>query len=258
MEIENFKIGDRKKDIFLLKIIIFLFIFVAWLLTPPGNKFMQVCFWGHNIQYFITRIVDKDATEEYKFYWRNAVYLTKMGDKKALTEMDRAIETIPRYFSEKEVKIIYKERAKMRCIFEDYKGALSDYLRVDAINTDDYLRIAFLLKKRGKPSLALSYCNKLFNIELAFDDACACVADIYANVGKYNSSIKVFDYLINKESDVAEHYIVRAYYKKLAGDIIGSERDIYMATKMDKSVDKNTPPIADVMSLKKVDLLDVF
>ena len=252
MAIENFKIGSRKDDIRLLKIIVFLFVIAVWLVTPPGNKFIQVCFWGHNVQYAITRIKDKNVTEEYKFYWNNAIYLTQLGDQKALTEMDKAIILMPPYFTETQSQTMYKERAKMRCVFKDYKGALDDYLKVKNLNNDDILRIALLLKTQKKNSLALSYCNKLLFIELGLPNACACVADVYASVGKFNSSIKVYDYLIKREPDVAEHYLARAKYKKIVGDNIGARNDIYLAQLKDASVDLELAPITDVLLLKNI------
>ena len=44
MAIQNFKVGNRKDDIKLLMKLIFVFIIVAWLCTPPGNKILQICF----------------------------------------------------------------------------------------------------------------------------------------------------------------------------------------------------------------------
>lgn len=258
MAIDNFKIGNRRDDIKILITIIFSFLIVAWLLTPPGNKFLQVCFWGHNAQYLITSIVDKESIEEYRFYWKNAIYLTNFNDKKAISEMDKAILAIPKYFSEKQAEILYKERAKIKLWFKDYKGALDDYLRVNSLDKDDILRIAFLFNSQGKHSLAVSYCNRLLNIELGNEDAYACIADIYASAGKYNSSVKVFDYLINRGETKPEYYIIRSNYKKLAGDTLGESLDREKALELDSSIQLENIQVTNVMLPKNIKLAKIF
>lgn len=258
MAIENFKVGSRKDDIRILTIIIIIFVIVAWLLTPPGNKFIQVCFWGHNVQYIVTRIFDKNATEEYKFYWKNAIYLTQMDDRKALYEMNKAIQKAPKYLTEEQTQLMYRERAKMRSVFKDYRGALDDYLRASDLSDKDFIRIAILLNKQGKQPLALTYCNKLFNIELAQDDGYACVAETYASLGKYDSAIKVYDYAISRDKDVAENYIARAKYKKMNGDKFGESVDIHNAKYIKPSVKSEVFDIYENLLSKNVSLIDVF
>ena len=258
MAIKNFRLIDRENDIMILKNIIISFIIIAWLLTPPGNKFVQLCFWGHNVQYAVTRIFDKNATEEYKFYWKNAIYLAKMNDKKALTMMDKAIEAIPTYFTEKQVRVMYLERAKIRCMLKDYKGSLNDYLRVGNLSNEDVLRVAFMLKSQEKSTLALSYCNKLLDLEFGFSSGCACIADVYADAGKVDYSVRVYDYLINRDPNVPEHYIARSKYKKMLGDKVGERNDIYIAKLKNPDVDENYSPITDILLAKNIELLNAF
>lgn len=258
MAIQNFKVGNRKDDIKLLSIIVMAFLVVLWLATPPGNKFIQVCFWGHNVQYVVTRIVDKNATEEYKFYWKNALYLAKMNDKRALTMMDRAIETMPAYLYERDVQNMYLDRAKIRCMFKDYIGSLNDYFKSTSLSNDDILRIALMFKMQNKNSLAVSYCNKLLNYELGFQSGCACIADVYASAGKVSQSIKLYDYLVTKDPDEANYYFVRAQYKKIKGDKIGERNDLYLAKLKDPDVDKKYKPIADVLLAKNINLSKIF
>ena len=55
---------SRKDDAKLLAWIVFGFLIVAWLCTPPGNKFLQICFWGNNTQLFMSKLIhNSDNTE---------------------------------------------------------------------------------------------------------------------------------------------------------------------------------------------------
>lgn len=258
MAIKNFNVCKREDDIKLLSMFIVAFLILIWLATPPGNKFAQMCFWGHNVQYAVTRVLDKNVTEEYKFYWKNAIYLAKMNDKKSLVMMDKAIETMPKYFTERQTELMYKERAKIKCMFKDYKGALDDYLRVTSLDNDDILRVAFLFKIQARPNLAVSYCNKLLSIEMGFADGCACMADVYAGVGKVASSVKIYNYLISKEPNVAKYYIARANYKKVLGDNLGERNDIYLAELKDPNARKEYYPVTDVLLAKNIKLSSAF
>ena len=258
MAIENFKIGSRKDDIKILSIIIFSLIFVYWCFTPPGNKFLQVCFWGHNVQYAVNNVIKKEGINDYKFHWKNAIYLTKFNDKKAINEMDNAISSLPSFFTEKQLQIMYRERAKIKTAFKDYKGALDDYLRVSDLTNDDILRISYLLQKQKKLSMAVSYCNRLFSIELGRADACACIADIYANANKYKTSVKVLDYLIAREDKEAQHYALRAKYKKLAGDVTGASLDEKRAKEIDPKVKFDYQPMEEVVLVKNMSFQEPF
>lgn len=258
MAISNFKVGNRKDDIKLLTMIIISFLLVIWLCSPPGNKFIQLCFYGHNIQYQLMKIVNKDSIEEYLFYWKNAKYLVMMGDKKAVYEMDKAVQLAPSALPNDILEQLYKDRANINLYFKNYKAALDDYLRVEKLTSKDLLKVAFLFKEQGKQAMAVSYCNRLFSMELERDNACACVADIYASVGKYNSSIKVFDYLIAKNPNKPEYYIERSNYKKLAGDFYGQRVDIRKAQSIKPDIDLELPKITDVMLPEQIELSKVF
>lgn len=258
MAIENFKVGNRKDDIKLLLLIIFGFIFIVWCITPPGNKFLQVCFWGHQVQYAFNNLIDKETNNDYSFFWKNAIYLTKFNDKRALLEMDKAIKSLPTYFDNDKIQVMYKERAKMKCVFNDYKGALDDYLRVKNLDSEDILRIAYLLQKQKKPSLAIACCNRLLSLELGRPQACACIADVYAKAGKYESSVKVMDYLITKDEPEAEYYVLRSKYKKQIGDTLGADLDLDKAKEMDFRVNLEYNPMEDIMLAKNMKFSNPF
>ena len=52
-----------------------------------------------------------------------------------------------------------------------------------------------------------------------------CIADIYAGVGRYDTSVRVFDLLISRSPNNAGYYLDRAKYKELAGDEAGAKED---------------------------------
>ena len=54
--ITNFQKQSRKDDVKLLVWIVVGFLFIAWFCSPPGNKLLQLCFWGNNTKYFITKL----------------------------------------------------------------------------------------------------------------------------------------------------------------------------------------------------------
>ena len=110
--ITNIKKKSRKDDTKILSWIVFGFLFIAWLCTPPGNKFLQICFWGNNTKMFVEKMMNNSAATEYVFHRNNAVYLAKMYSNKnsALIEMNKAIETLPSYASDSELKRLYKDR----------------------------------------------------------------------------------------------------------------------------------------------------
>lgn len=258
MAIDNFQVGNRKNDIKILLMIILGFIFIIWCFTPPGNKLLQLCFWGHQVQYAVNNVINKETNNDYKFFWKNAIYLTKFNDKKAISEMDRAIASLPSYFGENQLEIMFRERAKIKTVFKDYKGALDDYLRVKNLSNDDILRISYLLQKQKKLSLATSYCNRLFSIELGRADACNCIAYIYSNAGKPVTSVRVMDYLIAREDKEAKHFVLRSKYKKLAGDYTGASLDEKQAKELDSHVNFSYAPMEDVVLVNNLNFSEPF
>ena len=252
--ITNFNNKNRKDDTKILCLIILGFLFVVWLCTPPGNKFAQICFYGNKTQYFVAKMTKStEELEEWKFHRNNAIYLTRMERKKSsLTEMDNAIKTLPSYMSEGEVAQLYYDRANLRIFWGEYKGALDDYLKVPTPGLTDRFKIALLYKKSGKNKLALSYCNSILNTDPQAYIGYACMADVYAGVGRYNTSVKVYDLLIDRAHNRARYYADRALYKKKSGDISGYHADMNKAKELMPNIDEKITIIEDTLKPKKL------
>lgn len=240
MAINNFNKTSRKDDIKLLSIIIAVFIFIVWLCTPPGNKFAQICFYGNNTRLAIAKLANKAETTEYLFHRNNAIYLSRMDRKKAaLQEMDKAVMTFPVYMSDAKLESLYKDRAQLRIFYKEYNGALDDYLRVSSLNLVDKLRIALLYKEKGLYKYAMSYCNSILDLDYKAYAGYACVADLYAGVGRYDASVKVFDLLIDRAPNKAKYYLDRAGYKQKSGDFEGYDADMKKAKEISPIIDNS-------------------
>ena len=229
--ITNFNKRTRKDDIRLLTWVIVIFLFIAWLCTPPGNKFLQMCFWGNNTRMFIAKCKNEDVNL-YKFHRNNAVYLAKMFSKdrkRAISEMNKAIALFPPFGNDDELKKLYKDRAVMLIYFGDYKGALGDYLRGGNYDLNDYLRIALLYNEKKKYKNAISYCNSILNVDITAYAGYACLAHVYESQGKYNIALKVWDLAIDRKSTNARAYADRAKLKRSLGDMEGYAEDAAMA-----------------------------
>ena len=61
----NYIQNTRRDDTKLLVGIVVAFLLVAWFCSPPGNKFLQICFWGDNVKYTVAKIVKPSSTNEY-------------------------------------------------------------------------------------------------------------------------------------------------------------------------------------------------
>ena len=252
--IANFNTKNRKDDARILTIIIVGFLFVVWLCTPPGNKFAQMCFYGNKTQFFIAKMT-KPASDlnEWLFHRNNAIYLTQMERKApALKEMDEAIKTAPSYINENEMMNLYADRANLRLYWGEYKGALDDYLRVKDPNIVDKFKIALLYKKAGNNRYALSYCNSILNTDPNAYIGYACMADVYAGVGKFDTSVKVYDLLIDRTQNRAQYYADRAFYRKKCGDYSGYLADINKAKELAPTVDKEITIIKDTLKPKRL------
>lgn len=251
----DYKTYNRQKDIKILSIMIGIFLFIVWLCTPPGNKFAQLCFYGNNTKYFIANIINPEAASAHKFHHNNAVYLVDMKrDKMALRELNKAILALPVYESDKVMYKLYKDRALVNMKLGNYKAALNDYLRCSNLSIQDRLRIALLFKLTENNKKALEYCNSIVNIDYASYPGFACIADVYANVGKYDTSIRVYDLLIDRTPNKPRYYVERAAYKKITGDIDGYNEDIAKAKEILPNIDTEYSIINDTLHPKSLKL----
>ena len=187
----------KKDDTKLLAMIIAGFFFVVWLCTPPGNKFMQICFWGNNTQFMIAKMQHKEETTAYKFHRNNAIYNAKMGyEKKALEDMDAAIQSFPAYMPDNILESLYRDRAQLKLFYRDYKGALNDYTRIENLDFNDFFKLAMLYKINGNNKHAVQYCNSILALDSNAHSGYLCLADTYAGVGRADASVRIFDLLI--------------------------------------------------------------
>lgn len=237
--ITNMKKQNRKDDAVLLAWIAIIFLVVVWFVTPPGNKFTQLCFWGNNTKFFFAKMIGTSSSTEYIFHRNNAVYLAKMYPKKdtALKEMDKAIKTLPTYASDHELKRLYKDRAEIKLFLGDYKGALNDFVNSDMITFNDSLKVALLFKMAGNYKEALSYCNNILNKDSAAYAGFACMADIYTSYGRPDIAIKVWDLAIDRNKNNPRAYADRALVKKAMGDIDGYNSDVKIAKEYSPAID---------------------
>ncbi len=257
--IKNFDNSKQKKqDRIILTWIIVGFLFVVWLCTPPGNKFLQMAFWGSNTRLFFAKLTNSAAATEWIFHRNNAVYLTKMKNKSAaLMEIDKAILTFPAYASDKELSDLYKDRALIRVYWGDYKGALDDYIHSGDIEMQDNLRVAMLYKLNGNYKEAMSYCNSILALDTNAYAGYVCLADIYATLGRYDLSVKVFDLLIDRVKNKPKYYADRALYKQKMGDMSGHDEDIAKAKQLSPIAKLDYSIIEDTLH-PKVLLLDTM
>ena len=247
---------NRKDDSKIISTIVMVFLFVVWLCTPPGNKFAQLCFYGHKTQFFIAKLTKpKEELNEWLFHRNNAIYLALMENKKlCLREIDKAIMIFPSYKTNAELNNLYYDRAQLRLYFKEYEGALEDFLRTKEHGFIDKFKIALLLMQKGSNKMALSYCNDIINIDATAYSGYVCLAEVYAGVGKYKTSVKAFDLLIDRVPNRARYYADRAYYKKMSGDLDGYTKDLATAKNLDPNISENSSLIENTLNTRKISL----
>lgn len=257
-------ISQKKKSVndnVIIMWIVIGFAFVVWLCTPPGNKFLQFCFWGSHTQYAIAKITNPGSVKEYKYHRNNAVYLAKLypNRKDALKEIDLAIGTAPNFLTENEMNTLYKERARIRLFLGEYEGALSDYIKSKdtGFNYEDTINMAILFKNAGDYRDAAKYCNKILNIESTAYIGFACLADIYNTLGRSDVALKVWDLAIDRKES-GKFYLERAKIKKLLGDTVGYNEDMEVAKQRLGRFDEDESSISETTLHPKVLNLDII
>lgn len=231
-------------------VVISVFLFIVWLCTPPGNKFAQMCFLGNNIRLFTAKITHNTETKEWLIYRNNAVYQLRMNkNEDAIKEMDKAIDALPVYMDNR-LSSLYKDRALLRIYNEDYKGALSDYMKADNYSMSDNLKIAMLYNEIGKRKLAVSYCNQVLDFDVNAYAGYACLAKVYSDAARYDVAVRIFDLLISRSPNNALYYLDRAEYKMKLGDRDGYNEDVKKANSLNSLVSKNATLIKDTLHPK--------
>jgi tetratricopeptide (TPR) repeat protein len=226
------------------------FFLVIWLATPPGNKFMQIVFWGNNTQFFIAKLFNKADAKEFIYHRNNAILFARMDMKeKSLKEMDKAIQTAPTYISDSVYESLYKDRALLRIYYGDYKGALGDYLRAKDLDLLEQFRLALLYKQNLDNKRALSTCNLILATDSNAYSGFVCLAEVYSGVGRNDIAVRVFDVLIDRKPNRAQYYVDRAFYKAKAKDETGYASDIATAEQLAPNI-KLTPSSLVANALK--------
>lgn len=256
--ITNFNSDKKKKDdIKLLLLVCMIIVVVVWLIAPPRNKFMQLCYVCKNAQYLIEKTFNPNVANEWVLHRNNAVYQALMDNKlEAMKEMDRAFVTMPSYVSETKLSALYKDRATLKIFYKDYKGALDDYARVKTkLDLTDRLKVALLYKMNGNRKYALSYCNSILDVDPTAYAGYACIADIYSSAGRPDTAVKVYDLLIDRAPNKAVYYVDRAKYKQESGDIEGYGHDLNKAKQIAPGMEVSPSSIIeDTISPRKLTL----
>ena len=243
--ITNFQKQSRKDDVKLLVWIVVGFLFIAWFCSPPGNKLLQLCFWGNNTKYFITKLFSDNSSTEYIFHRNNAVYLAKMYPDKptALKEMNKAIETLPSFASDAELRNLYKDRAEIRLFLGDHKGALNDFI-------SDNLKVAMLFKVAGNYKEAMNYCNAMLNQDPFAYAGFACMAEIYLSVDRPDVALRVWNLALDRNKNNPRAYVDRALVKKAMGDLSGYNTDLKLAREYSPAISEEDSIIEDSLHPK--------
>ena len=247
--IRNYNKKNQKINAIISVIII---VVVFWLLTPPVNKFVQLCYWGSNVYMTVSKIFGNENSKEYVFRRNNAVYLAKMNDMKAsIVEINKAIDLVPNYASSNEMDEFFKDRARIYLIAKRYDDALSDYTRCANLDIFDSVRVAMLFKKKGNLKYAGKYCNNVISENPDLYLGYACLADVYSAANRDDVSIRLMDLLLDKTSNRAQYYLDRAYYKYRVGDTAGAYQDELAAEKLSPNY-KRVPIMEQVLDPKSI------
>lgn len=253
--IENLKPKQKKDDTKILVGIIIGFLLVIWLCTPPGNKFMQIAFWGNNTQFMIAKMQNKTETTAYKFHRNNAIYNARMDrQKEALEDMDKAIQSLPAYMPDHVLESLYRDSAILKLYYRDYKGALNDYTKVKSLEFNDYFKIAMLYKVNGSNKHAAQYCSMIISNDSTAYAGYLCLADVYAGVGRVDASVNIMNLLIDRVPNRAKYYADRAGYKLQMGDKRGHYEDMEKAKELAPHMDFDTSLVKETLEPKVLTL----
>lgn len=253
--IENLKTKEKKNDTKILVGVILGFLFVVWLCTPPGNKFMQIALWSNNTQFMIAKMQHKTETTAYKFHRNNAIYHSRMNmQKEAMEDLDKAIQSLPAYMPEYVFESLYRDSAIIKLYFRDYKGALNDYTKVKSLEFNDYFKLAMLYKVNGSNKYAAQYCNKIISLDSNAYAGYLCLADIYSGVGRPDAAVNIMSLLIDRAPNRAKYYADRAAFKLQMGDKKGHYVDMEKAKELAPHMDFDSSLVKETLEPKVLTL----
>ena len=233
-------ISDDKK--FLVGLII-PFCFVLWLCSPPGNKFANVGYWINNLTYIASKVTHIGKIPEYKLHRNNAVYLSTANPKqpkRAMQEIDKAIEIIPISSTDYEKSDLLSDRAMIKLYYGDRKGALEDFLTAGEMSINKNLITSILLTEKRQYKMASEYCKNIISENYQAFAGYICMANVYETAGYKDVALRFLDLAIYNKPNSPTAYIERANLKKRMEDLEGAEADYKKAKELSpKDIDKN-------------------
>lgn len=231
-------------------------ILLFWIFIIPGNKIVQICSWGNDINYMFAKIFNQ-SPPEYIHLRNKAVYMAKMypkHPKRSLYYMDKALAAIPAD-KESELRSLYAERANLKLYYKDQKGALNDFILAKELGIDDNFKAGLLLADTGHYKLALSYCDKILAANYLAFSGYVCLSNLYEKAGRSNAAITFYDLAIDRKPGNARAYMERAKLKQRLGDSEGYDSDMAKAKELSPYIDTKESIIDDAIKPKKLSLV---
>ena len=245
---------DRK---FLIGIIS-VFIIVAWLCSPFGNKYTHMSYMANNIMYQLSKMTNSVRVPEYIHMRNNAVFMANLHPKQSnlsLNEMNKAISSVPDYVPSSELAKLYKDRAYIKLYYGDKRGALEDYLLSgDSLDINDRFKVANLLLEKKQYKMATEHCKYILENNYQAFIGYACLANVYESAGRTDVALRLYGLAVSKKPGSARAYIERAQLKLRMGDMKGYTEDLNKAKQMSPNIDKEPSLTEEALSPKKCTL----
>lgn len=238
MKISGLKKRSSKDEIVTILLIVSLFVLAIWFVSPPRNKALQLCYWGFKVKAFYLKKTRNIDIEQYRYHVNNAIYLVKLyrnepwNIRRALTEMDLAEQAFPKEEPKQKLSALYKKRAEIKLIAEDYKGALVDYMLAGDLGYYDTLKVGILYTKLGKFEEADKICNEIIQKDASSHSSFACLANVYIQQERLEDALRLYNMSVSRDSKNAQAYVDRAKLKKMMGNEIGYKADMVMAQEL--------------------------
>lgn len=251
--IKDFNKNEKRDDAIKLALLVLAIFIGIWLMLPPGDKAAQLGYSYNNLTYFL--FAKNDNKKEVVFHRNQAVYLARMGKQKAaMLKINKAIDVACAFADDRQMEKLYSDRAMIKLYFKDYKGALNDFLKAGKVDMSKQLIMSQLYKLNGNKKLALSACNGLIAVNEKGYSGYACLADLYASVGRYDVSVKVYDLYLDRVSNKARGLADRSYYKSLMGDTVGADADLKAAKNLSSNIKNEITILEEALNPKYLNL----